>query len=537
MEYFKELQKGLNRNIIVITILAVTIAILEFITPFFIRNLIDNFEANYYYVIKMSIYVWGLFLVIYIANIAINNMKKYFYVRFKVKETNKLYENMFHMKYEELIKKEPTYLVEKINNSIDVLYTLYFESLPNYLIAIFSIILSLIIMANVNWCIMLCMFINIPIQIIGYKKLNEKLSDKCIKLQTLCAKNFKNILSITSEVDYYKQLSRAEEFIKMLKPYVQKIHNENGNVNAYATFVSVTLNHITNFLNNYIYIVAALLTCMEKITVSDFVFICMIESVFFPAVNNIVSININLRDLKGVKQFIKEELLAYKEEEGCERIGKISEVEFEIKKVGYENSILIETGECRIKQGDVVCVKGNSGCGKSSLLKGLVKFTDVENIYLNGVDIESISNESLRERVVYYSQSIPIISGTIRDNILMGKKDEHIIERLKEKKFIRKFFELKDGIDTTVLENGANLSGGDKQKIALARIYGEDPDVIILDEMTNSLDEESEQIILTDIMELFADKIIFIISHSDKIVPLCNKIMRIEDKELVLQNI
>lgn len=88
---------------------------------------------------------------------------------------------------------------------------------------------------------------------------------------------------------------------------------------------------------------------------------------------------------------------------------------------------------------------------------------------------------------------------------------------------MKKFINLPDGIETIIKENGANLSGGDKQKIALARLFINELDVIILDEATNSIDKSIVDDIMKDILNNFSDKIIYIITHDDYMIKYCNK--------------
>ena len=87
----------------------------------------------------------------------------------------------------------------------------------------------------------------------------------------------------------------------------------------------------------------------------------------------------------------------------------------------------------------------------------------------------------------------------------------------------------------TVYENGANLSGGDKQKIMLGRIFLQDPDVIIMDESFNAIDEKSGEDIITEILAMYADRIIIIISHSERYLKHCNKRVIIKNKKLMVQ--
>ena len=101
--------------------------------------------------------------------------------------------------------------------------------------------------------------------------------------------------------------------------------------------------------------------------------------------------------------------------------------------------------------------------------------------------------------------------------------------------FMQKFLKSEQGLDMTVYENGANLSGGDKQKIMLGRIFLQDPDVIILDESFNAIDEKSGEDIITEILAMYADRIIIIISHSERYLKHCNKRIIIKNKKLMVQ--
>ena len=100
--------------------------------------------------------------------------------------------------------------------------------------------------------------------------------------------------------------------------------------------------------------------------------------------------------------------------------------------------------------------------------------------------------------------------------------------------FMQKFIRQDEGLDMMVYENGNNLSGGDKQKIMLGRIFLQDPDVIILDESFNAIDEKSGEDIIDEITAMYADRIIIVISHSEKYFKHCNKRILIKNKKLTM---
>ena len=125
---------------------------------------------------------------------------------------------------------------------------------------------------------------------------------------------------------------------------------------------------------------------------------------------------------------------------------------------------------------------------------------------------------------------MPIITGSLYDNLNFGRKklSKETYERLR---FLDKFTTERDIFEPAILENGNNLSGGDKQRIALARMYTEDAEVLILDEPTSSLDETTEKTILDGILGT-NDKIVFLITHRKENLKYCNKIYQIENKTM-----
>ncbi|WP_162265440.1 ATP-binding cassette domain-containing protein [Abyssisolibacter fermentans] len=143
------------------------------------------------------------------------------------------------------------------------------------------------------------------------------------------------------------------------------------------------------------------------------------------------------------------------------------------------------------KKGDVVWIRGNSGCGKSTLVKLIPKFRTINRILVNNIDIRNITNKSIRKKIDYLSQDVPIIKGSLRDNLFFNKSYNAELEKeLINSKLLSSIFVNKD-INTLITENGANLSGGEKQKIALARCIYNKSDVLILDEVTSNIDTES----------------------------------------------
>ena len=532
-EYKKEMTRNSAKLIIITTITSLLIAVTSFIGPLLIKDFVESYPKDRQ-ILKPLLVILLTYVVCYLFKLLLSSLKGKMSINFKTRETCQLILMMFKMRYEKLIQLEPTYLVEKINTSVNTFYQLYSDSIASYIVSIFTIIGCLCFMLCINVWIAVILIVIIPLNIAGYKLLNKRLQKMCIRLQNVCAKNFADILSITSAVDYIKQSPNYELIINFIKKKTKIIHSENSNVGVYAGLISLTLGDIINMINNLLYIYVTVLMVNAKINLADYIFITMVISMFFPALNNIVGAGINLRDIKGVYEFVENELINNIEESGEERCEMIENVSFDIHDIGYNDKLLIKNGHFDVKRGDIVMIQGESGSGKTTIMKGLVKLLHIDGISLNGKELSEYDNNSVRAKIAFFSQNVPIITGTIKENILLGQNEKKLdINKLKNKLFMKKFFDEKEGLDHIILENGSNLSGGDKQKIALARLYLEQPDVIILDEITSSIDKESSDVIFEDIINSFKESIIFVIAHDDTVKKYCNRFIKILNKECI----
>ncbi len=191
-----------------------------------------------------------------------------------------------------------------------------------------------------------------------------------------------------------------------------------------------------------------------------------------------------------------------------------------------------------IEGGRKVALVGKSGSGKTTLAYMLAGFYKPRegSITIDGKDISDCSLKSLRQNVGIVQQEVLIFDGTIRSNLLLGKKDASEQEILDacEKAGLGEFIgSLKDGIDTVIGSKGAGLSGGQKQRIAIARIYLKNPRIIVFDEATSALDSKTEELIHDSWKNALAGRTSLVISHRLSSVMMCERTAVIEDGVLL----
>ncbi len=215
--------------------------------------------------------------------------------------------------------------------------------------------------------------------------------------------------------------------------------------------------------------------------------------------------------------------------------------QIEYKNVGFEyveNKPVLKNINLLINQGETVALVGNSGGGKSTFASLLPRFYDVKKgaVMINGRDIRDYTLESLRDNISVVFQDNFLFSGTIRDNILLGKADATAeeIQKASEMAYLNDFVpKLPKGLDTEIGERGSLLSGGQKQRIAIARAFLKNAPIVILDEATSALDNKSEAVVQKAIENLMKDRTVIVIAHRLSTVRHADKIVVINYGEIV----
>ena len=213
----------------------------------------------------------------------------------------------------------------------------------------------------------------------------------------------------------------------------------------------------------------------------------------------------------------------------------------EYRNVCFEYDVdkpILKNVSLKIKKGETVAFVGNSGGGKTTMVNLLPRFYDVKsgNVLFDGVDVKDLDLDSLRDNIAVVFQDNFLFSGTIRDNILLGKEDateEELKAAVKDACLDEFIAGLEKGLDTDIGERGTLLSGGQKQRIAIARAFLKNAPVVILDEATSALDNKSEAVVQQAVDNLMKDRTVFIIAHRLSTVRNADKIVVINYGELV----
>ena len=224
--------------------------------------------------------------------------------------------------------------------------------------------------------------------------------------------------------------------------------------------------------------------------------------------------------------------------ENTKEAQKDSVVEYSDVSFGYTGKNVLNHISFSMKKGEMTALVGPSGSGKSTIASLLARFWDIREgtIKLNGKDIKNISLGSLMDQISMVFQRVYLFKDTIYNNIAMGRPSatrEEVIEAAKKARCYDLIRSLPEGFDTVIGEGGASLSGGEKQRISIARCILKDSPIVILDEATASVDADNERAIQEAISELCKNKTLLVIAHRLKTIKDADQILVVSDGRII----
>lgn len=314
---------------------------------------------------------------------------------------------------------------------------------------------------------------------------------------------------------------------RMSKQFPNEIKKTN---NAKESIVSAKVK--MNMIHEAFFTIFALLVAMldigilfyawktQNLTVGSVVaLIALIENAYTPiAIFNVLYVQYKL-DKASYKRF--EEFLGLKDDDqlrnGNAINADVGEIAIKNLSFQYEERRIIDDLSLSIKKGEKIAFVGESGSGKSTLIKillGLLKYNQGE-VRLGDMELSGICLNDLYDRVSYLSQDAPVFDGTIKENLVFEKKvsEEQMLDALSEVQLSHLVENLAEGLNTEIDEKGTCLSGGEKQRLALARLWFEDSELVILDEATSAMDNLTEENVMKSVMQKMEDKTVIAIAH------------------------
>lgn len=373
-----------------------------------------------------------------------------------------------------------------------------------------------------------------------YKKINEEQMQQASVMNSQIIEGLRAVETIKGNANEDSELECIErEYIKSLR-----IGYKEGMLSNIQGTISSLISGVGNLILTY----AAIMQVIDgELTLGAMMAFMTLSNYFMDPVGRLVSLQLSIQEANISMKRIAE-ILDYEREQDDSNTKNFQEIEkvdgdIEFKNVTFRygnRKPVLNQISFNIPKGKKVALVGSSGSGKSTIAKLLLKYYEPEQgeITIDGVDINEYTNDSLRRKISYVPQNIELFSKSIYDNIRVSRRNA----TLDEVKEAAKAADAHDFIKrlpmqyyTYLEEAGNGLSGGEKQRIALARAFLKENEFYILDESTSNLDFATENIIFDMIYNKFRKKSMLIIAHRLVTVKNCDEIIVMEQGEIVEQ--
>lgn len=312
-----------------------------------------------------------------------------------------------------------------------------------------------------------------------------------------------------------------------------------------ATFYSSLTNPVTRFVNSIVYMAVVLLGAVfvirDSLSVGMLVSFLSYANQYTKPFNEISGVVTELQNALACAQRVFDLLSEPEMTKDGEKLPekKRGEVVFNDVSFSYtQDKKLIENFNLKVIPGQKIAIVGPTGCGKTTLINLLMRFYDVDSgsIVVDGVNINDMPREALRGSFGMVLQETWLKSGTVKENLKMGKPDatdEEMIEKAKLTRAHSFIKRLPEGYDTLIGESGGSLSEGQKQLLCITRVMLMDPPMLILDEATSSIDTRTEMKIQQAFDILMKGKTAFVVAHRLSTIQNADKILVMKDGKII----
>ncbi len=455
-----------------------------------------------------------------------------------------LYEKINKLSLRFFSEEKTGNLISRMTNDINAVQSGISAAFSNLIKDPLLIIIYLIISLSISWQMTLMSVLVFPLTIFATSKIGASLKRRSMRVQ----KKMSDILSIISETIYGAKIIRAFRAEK----YKNKIFQNENNAHYKLIIKTAKTSELTSPITEFLSISAGVIIIWfggreilinNNLRPEEFLGFLFILFQLIAPIKNLTTVGNRIQESSASGERIFE-ILDYPEEVFDSTESKdfknfddkiiLEDVSFFYNK----DKLILDKINLIIKKSEKLAIVGSSGGGKSTLADLISRFYDVTSgaIYIDDENIKNISIKSLREIIGIVPQETILFNESIINNILLGSNDfseEDIINATKFANAYDFICETENGFNTIVGERGLKLSGGQKQRIAITRALLRNPQILILDEATSSLDSESEILVQEALEKLMKNRTSIIIAHRLSTIKNADRIVVLDNGKIV----
>ena len=479
---------------------------------------IDFDKINQIILVLVALYIVSLFFS-FIQGFIMSNVS----AKISYNLRKDLIEKINHLPMKFFDTKTHGEVLSRITNDVDMLTQSLNQSITSIITSIATLIGIFIMMVSINISMAIVVLLIVPFCMIVLGIVMKKSQIHFLNQQKFLGDMNGHVEEIYGGHDIVKAFNGEDK----ASVHFNEINHDLYDSGWKSQFLSTMMHPIMQFIGNLSYVVVSILggymVIKDKIAVGDILSFTQYARTFMQQISQLSQIMNMVQQALAASERVFEFLDEKEEVETATKplpVDKIKgNIEFKHVQFGYnEDRIIIKDFSAKVKQGAKVAIVGPTGAGKSTMIKLLMRFYDVNSgaILVDGHDVRDFKRQDLRSIFGMVLQDTWLFSGTVADNIRYGKLDatlDEVREACKTASVDHFIRTLPDGYDMIINEEADNISGGQKQLLTIARVILADPKVLILDEATSSVDTRTELLIQDAMDKLMEGRTSFIIAH------------------------
>lgn len=514
--FFKTLKKY-KFSIIIYLLMKFLLESFTVINPYVLGKFIDNLiQENNKYILWCIIIISCVLLVSciveYLTELIFTRLNLNVNFDFKMK----IYNSLHNININYLERKKHDYITNRINTDVNIVSNFFFNFVIPISVSIIKFIIFLYLMLMINkviTSILICIFmLNLIVYLVFKNKLYKK-RFLAVETQNQFYADQNNMIFNLRNI---KRNSWVCSFNNIIKQSFNNFFKENYSLKKILTLYSKTQLIIKLISYASLLYFSSIYVLQNKMTVGDFTVFMTYYNSSYQIILGFLTFGSSYQELKVANNRINEYLIQYNVKENNKQIDNIQNIELNDICFKYGNEKIITNFSYKFKKGNIYYICGDNGSGKTTLIDLIIGVNKGYKGYVsyNNILIDEINLSHLKKNKIAYMEQKPelIVKNNIKDNILFG------INHYSHKKMDYYCDKFNIVYDNRLLEDNNNLSGGEKQKIALIRTLLKNADLIILDEPTSALDSQGINSMIELIEEEKKDKIIIIISHDKRLL-------------------